>query len=1080
MLDQLERLRTALADRYILGSELGAGGMGTVYLAEDLKHRRTVAIKVLRPEFASSIGHERFLREVEIAAGLVHPHIVPLYDSGEADGVLYFVMPHVDGSSLRDVIRAKGPLAVADALAIARGVADGLAYAHAAGFVHRDIKPANILVASGHGLIVDFGVARAAQVAASDSITLTGMVVGTPAFMSPEQLLNEGDLDPRSDIYSLGCVLYSMLAGKAPFEGVTPPALVACLLHGEIPDLTTVNPEVSPEVASLVARMLDRDPADRFQTAAEAASAITQVSTGSGATFAGPRTTGRSVRLGSAAAVLVGAVATALALGVLGRGGAPLTLGGDGESVVILPFHDGASTDEEKALLVDLAGEVTRQLNRWESMRAVPQVALAGISFDLSFSGPTLERVEEGLEIAAQSGVRTLVTLTGRLRGDSAVVVATQFDVASRRSVGRPVESTGQADDRFRIGAGLVHGMLGLKGRVEDVEELRRQSANPEALAQQAEGRRALESWRLQEAESAFRSAIEGDSTFAMAHHYLAITLYWQAARDATRLTSLGPEIARESFAALRHAGGLPAKDSTHAHAFYHFQSGDYELARDAYRTLIARDPTDVFALLLRGIVEFHDPWLTQRPDGSLVPRQSLNVALSSFRETVRLSPGFHLGYGHLFDITSRVLATVDSRAGRGFEMPRDERIAPWDPVTPFDQLSFYPVWEDSLAWLGREDLDARGMEVVREGADRLFRSSMRTLQRWAGYAPTDSRPLDELVQWTLRDRSRLPEPASPERLDSLASVAEEYAERALDTRPDTLATELLRLGNLRLARGDVAGATELVEDAQRLLDADPEAQRQPRASSNLYLFRGQPARAVALLQRESERRLYYPVGDDDELVSDGGADPLVQTLRILGATDVAGAPLGEAFQRLNALWSRPAYTPEQLRTMRSVTAPFIAPALALAPDRAAEWLDGAELGDPIWAVVRADPQEREVGASLLDAASRFEGDRELAGATRAYILGRFAQRIGRLDEAIRHFSYLDSLSHSVQDRDYGWGLLSLSHFRRAQAYQELGDSAAADALYRRFSESWDEADDLAPPLGAQAREALGLSRPSN
>ena len=221
--DLQARLQDALADRYSLDRELGAGGMATVYLAHDLKHDRKVAIKVLRPELVHALGPERFLREIATTANLHHPHILPLYDSGRtaepSGALLYYVMPFVEGESLRDRLKREKQLPLDDALRIAREVADALSYAHGHGVIHRDIKPENILLESGHALVADFGIARAVSTAGADRLTDTGLALGTPAYMSPEQAAGDRDVDGRTDLYSLGCVLYEMLAGQPPFSG---------------------------------------------------------------------------------------------------------------------------------------------------------------------------------------------------------------------------------------------------------------------------------------------------------------------------------------------------------------------------------------------------------------------------------------------------------------------------------------------------------------------------------------------------------------------------------------------------------------------------------------------------------------------------------------------------------------------------------------------------------------------------------------------------------------------------------------------------------------------------------------------
>jgi len=272
MPDLLERLRTALADRYTLEREIGRGGMATVFLAEDLKHRRKVAIKVLHPELASTVGTERFLREIEIAARLDHPHVISLLDSGQKDGLLYYVMPFVEGESLRCRLEREPQLPIEEALRIAREVADGLGYAHRHGVIHRDIKPANVMLADGHALIADFGVARAVG-GEGQALTSTGLAVGTPAYMSPEQA-SGGEVEARSDLYALGCVMYEMLAGLPPLTGPTVQATAAMRLTETATPLPVIRETVPGGLEQVVSRTLAKSPADRFGTAEELVEAL--------------------------------------------------------------------------------------------------------------------------------------------------------------------------------------------------------------------------------------------------------------------------------------------------------------------------------------------------------------------------------------------------------------------------------------------------------------------------------------------------------------------------------------------------------------------------------------------------------------------------------------------------------------------------------------------------------------------------------------------------------------------------------------------------------------------------------------
>ena len=273
MFDLLDRLQSTLEARYAIDREVGHGGMAVVYRAHDTRHDRVVALKVLEPRFSEALGAERFLREIRVAARLHHPHLLPLFDSGDAEGLLYYVTPFIEGGSLRDRLTHDGRLPQGTALRLVREVADALDYAHRNGVVHRDIKPENILIDEGHAVVADFGVARAVSAAAETGLTQTGMLVGTPAYMSPEQATDDV-VDGRSDIYALGCVLYETLTGRPPFTGTTPLALLTKRITEPAPDLRSTGTEVSPELERLVARALAPNPADRFQSGAELADAL--------------------------------------------------------------------------------------------------------------------------------------------------------------------------------------------------------------------------------------------------------------------------------------------------------------------------------------------------------------------------------------------------------------------------------------------------------------------------------------------------------------------------------------------------------------------------------------------------------------------------------------------------------------------------------------------------------------------------------------------------------------------------------------------------------------------------------------
>jgi serine/threonine protein kinase len=274
MSDVLSRLNAALEGRYRIERELGAGGMAIVYLAEDLKHERKVALKVLKPELAAVVGADRFLAEIKTTANLLHPHILPLHDSGEAGGFLFYVMPYVEGETLRARLEREKQLPIDEAVRIATDVAEALHTAHEQGVIHRDIKPANILLSRGRPLVADFGIALAVSAAGGGRLTETGLSMGTPFYMSPEQASADREPTAASDVYSLGCVLYEMLVGDPPHMGGNAQAVLVKVLTDEAPPATRARPSIPPNVDAAVRRALEKLPADRFRSAQAFARAL--------------------------------------------------------------------------------------------------------------------------------------------------------------------------------------------------------------------------------------------------------------------------------------------------------------------------------------------------------------------------------------------------------------------------------------------------------------------------------------------------------------------------------------------------------------------------------------------------------------------------------------------------------------------------------------------------------------------------------------------------------------------------------------------------------------------------------------
>jgi len=425
----IEQLAAAIADRYRIEREIGAGGMATVYLADDLKHRRKVALKVLRPELAQAMGAERFLHEIETTANLRHPHILPLYDSGEAAGFLFYVMPYVEGESLRERLDREKQLPIPDALAIAREVAGALGYAHERGVVHRDIKPANILLEGRHAVVADFGIARAVSAAGAKGLTTVGTSIGTPMYMSPEQATGDPDVDGRSDLYSLGCVLYELLAGQPPFTGPTAETVARQHVLAEPAPVTNLRPTVPPHVVTALETALAKAPADRFETASEFTEALDISGADATSGRGGP---GGSVGSGAGAAPRSRRRQVFAAVGVLALiaaawfGGQALSGGRGGgtiERIAVLPM-DNQTGDASRAFFAEgmtreLIGVLTDAGVRVLGYRAVAPYSDSDLPADQIARELDVDAIVTGAVLQAGDMVQVATELTDPETGES-------------------------------------------------------------------------------------------------------------------------------------------------------------------------------------------------------------------------------------------------------------------------------------------------------------------------------------------------------------------------------------------------------------------------------------------------------------------------------------------------------------------------------------------------------------------------------------------------------------------------------------------------------------------------------------
>lgn len=402
--DSLLRLKAALGDRYAIEHELGVGGTATVYMAEDRKHRRKVAVKVFRPELGSAIGPERFLREVAIAAQLQHPHILPVHDSGQTDGLLYYVMPFVEGPSLRQRLVREGELSIPESVRILRDIVDALAHAHRHGVVHRDVKPENVMLSERHAMVTDFGVAKALTEAAHRrEETTKGVALGTPTYMAPEQGAADPHADHRADIYALGVVAYEMLTGQPPFSAATPQAMIAAHLTGGVEPVENRRSSIPPMLAQLVMKCLEKKPADRYQTADDILAILESLATPSGGTSPvthRARPAWRSARglrwgAGAIAGVVLGGMIWALA-GRQGRrnAAAPASVA-DTASIAILECRPEAGYQVDPFVTQGLTQQIISQLTQVGDLVVINTSSV----LPLSAAGLTTRQIADTLDV---------------------------------------------------------------------------------------------------------------------------------------------------------------------------------------------------------------------------------------------------------------------------------------------------------------------------------------------------------------------------------------------------------------------------------------------------------------------------------------------------------------------------------------------------------------------------------------------------------------------------------------------------------------------------------------------------------
>jgi eukaryotic-like serine/threonine-protein kinase len=837
--DSLTRLQAALAERYAVQRELGHGGMATVYLAEDRRHHRAVAVKVLKPELAQAVGPERFLREIEISARLRHPHILPLYDSGEADRFLYYVMPYVEGESLRDRLNREKQLPLEDALRIAREVADALSYAHSHRVVHRDIKPENILLESDHAVVADFGIARAISAAGGAKLTATGLAIGTPVYMSPEQAAGSKDVDGRSDLYSLGCVLYEMLAGQPPFTGPTVESIVHQHLIAEPPNVTSRRPAVPGWVAAALERALAKTPADRFSPVALFAEALTPRE--SAAALLAPealappreapsRRVPRIAVAGVAAAVVLGGVML-----IVRPGGRPPDPAYPRTAVAVLPFQNLSADPAHAYFAEGLHDELLTQLSK------VAALSLRGRTSVMGYAGTTksIRQIAEELAVGALVDGSVQV-VAGRLRVNVKLIDAATDEHLWAETYDRTL------DDAFAIQSDVAQRVVVAVGAAlrgaERVALTDAPTENAEAYrfylqGKEYFGRPGYLRENSQIAERLYERALALEPGFALARAALSRVhgrmYWWRYDLSPARVSRQR----QEAEAALRLAPELPqahiAMGLVHYYAHY-----EYRQALEHFTVALERMPNDGTLVSLVGAVH--------RRLGNW------DEALAAFKKATELNPR---DADLFYDLGGDTYLTLHRYGDAAHVLDRALALAP--------DLDGAAIWKAMTYVIGQGQLDSLrvALDRVPPDADVMGWGTARAVRA-------------QLLHWERRT-------------DSLIRVLSATPFEVFAAQELFLPVSLYAAWAHQL-RGDTRAANAAFDTALALLDSAVDAQGadwRQRAARGLALA-GLGRRAEAL--REAQWLRQSIVYREDALLGPRAAEARAKILAQAGDADAA------------------------------------------------------------------------------------------------------------------------------------------------------------------------------------------------
>ena len=1025
MPDLQDRLQSVLGDAYHLEREIGGGGMSRLFLASEASLNRQVVIKLLPPEMTSEVSAARFKKEIELAAQLQHPNILPVLTAGADEELIYYVMPYVTGESLRHRLTTDGRASIENTRKVIGEVADALAFAHAQGVVHRDIKPENILLQHGHAVLMDFGVARAvAEAQSGERLTATGLAIGTPGYMAPEQAAGETHIDARADVYALAVVAYEMLTGAPPFTGPSAQAVLAAHMTQDPQPLTELRAETPKDLSATIAKALVKEPSARLQTAAEFRDAVADMGSGT-----------RDAASPFPRLPVAGGFLTVVAVALFFLWPRGWSYDGDPrESLIVFPFENRTGDDDNEWLEEASMNLLALSLSHWEDLRVFDDERTASLMRRRDIDDASGIDFDAAQAMAQNANVGTLVMGDIRREGDEIAVEAKVHDVETGVRLATEIVRTAIDADPRPLLDSLADRILRISGAPPGANPgvLAQTTTSVEAYRSYLRGSHFIQRFETDSARYYFERAVALDTAFALAYIGLRNAEGWQG-------TGGDIEVRRSMVAkAEAHSANLPPRLRSLIQYFAAYESGDFPRARRTARGMIARDSTDTEAWYQLGEAHYHHGALLFPHADTL---GDIGEALFAFERTLAIDSSYILAYFHIKD----ALGSCASPQARVVCLP------------------------DSAVYGAPDDL------TQRFGADEIARLRQDAADRqveigyaWAAEVPDAARPRVELTNVLLEQQryaeaegqaNRLRERGDTTRADLFRVTAlfgqRRYADAAdaaamlLAGMPDKF-TDFALIGSYDLALQAMQTAGRVVP-FDRFLDALP-IERQPFVSpvTGERAFIPIAALADAVRRMREEELPEPPYADRDEAR---------RWERVAYA--FTKAALDSAVARVVMTQS----CGHTYLFARDTTT--LVEWIAMLPDSACLDMRGH------LALAREDTAGAQTLASRV--ASELPQDPNAWNAENAGVAYAWADLLasmGRPREALDVYTRLDSVNFTWQAT-----LLVRSWAERAAIHQALGETQDAIGLYQRVLDVLENADEPNQPFVQRIEAALAAAR---